>query len=76
MAGRVVEAIPELARVLHSKMSLEIRCLSAEALGAIGQTSSVPILTEARQDPTLEIRAAAIHGLQNIMQVACEQAVI
>ena len=76
MAGRVVEAIPELARVLHSKMSLEIRCLSAEALGAIGQTSSVPILTEARQDPTLEIRAAAIHGLQNIMQVAGEQAVI
>jgi len=76
MAARVAEAVPELARVLHSKMSLEIRCLSAEALGAIGQTSSVPILTAARQDPTPEIRAAALHGLQNIMQVAGEQAVI
>jgi HEAT repeat protein len=76
MAAKVVDAVPELARVLHSKMSLEIRCLSAEALGAIGQTSSVPILVEARQDPTPEIRAAALHGLQNIMQVAGEEAVI
>lgn len=76
MDARVVEAVPELARVLHSKMSLEIRCLSAEALGVIGQTASVPILNEARQDPTPEIRAAALRGLQNIMQVAGEKAVI
>jgi HEAT repeat protein len=76
MDARVVAAVPELASVLHSKMSLEIRCLSAKALGAIGQTASVPILTEARQDPDPEIRAAALHGLQNIMQVAGERAVI
>lgn len=76
MDAKVESAVPELARVLQSKMSLEIRCLSAEALGAIGQTSSVPILVEARQDPTPEIRAAALHGLQNIMQVAGEEAVI
>jgi HEAT repeat protein len=76
MDSRVAEAVPELARVLHSKMSLEIRYLSAEALGAIGQTSNVPILVEARQDPAPEIRAAALHGLQKIMQVAGEQAVI
>jgi HEAT repeat protein len=76
MDAKVAAAVPELARVLHSKMSLEIRCLSAEALGAIGQTSSIPILTEARQDSTPEIRSAALHGLQNIMQVAGEEAVI
>jgi HEAT repeat protein len=76
MDAKVESAVPELARVLHSKMSLEIRCLSAEALGAIGQTSSVPILIEARQDPTPEIRAAALHGLQQIMQVAGEEAVV
>ncbi len=76
MAAKVADAVPELACVLHSKMSLEIRCLSAEALGAIGQTSSVPILVEARQDSTPEIRAAALHGLQNIMQVAGEEAVV
>jgi len=76
MADKVVAAVPELARVLHSKMSLEIRCLSAEALGVIGQTSSVPILVEVRQDPIPEIRAAALHGLQKIMQVAGEEAVI
>lgn len=76
MDAKVESAVPELARVLQSKMSLEIRCLSAEALGAIGQTSSVPMLVEARQDPTPEIRAAALHGLQNIMQVAGEEAVI
>lgn len=75
MDAKVEAAVPELARVLNSKMSLEIRCLSAEALGAIGQTSSVPILVEARQDPTPEIRAAALHGLQKIMQVAGEEAV-
>ena len=76
MAAKVVAAVPALARVLHSKMSLEIRCLSAEALGAIGQTSSVPLLVEVRQDLTPEIRAAALHGLQKIMQVAGEEAVI
>lgn len=76
MDAKVEAAVPELAGVLRSKMSLEIRCLSAEALGAIGQTSSVPILVEARQDPTPEIRTAALHGLQNIMQVAGEKAVI
>ncbi len=76
MDAKVESAVPELARVLQSKMSLKIRCLSAEALGAIGQTSSVPILVEARQDPTPEIRAAALHGLQNIMQVAGEEAVV
>lgn len=73
--ARVPTAIPELARVLRSKMSLEIRCLSAEALGKIGQTSSVPILVEARKDPAAQLRAAALHGLQNIMQVAGEEAV-
>lgn len=76
MDAKVEAAIPELALVLNSKMSLEIRCLSAEALGAIGQTSSVPMLVEARQDSTPEIRAAALHGLQKIMQVAGEEAVI
>lgn len=73
---KVTAAIPELARVLKSKMSLEIRCLSAEALGAIGQVSCISILAEARQDSTPEIRAAALHGLQNIMQTGGEQAVI
>ena len=73
---KVTSAIPELARVMHSKMSLDIRCLSAEALGTIGQTSCVPILAEARQDSTPEIRAAALHGLQNIMQLGGEKAVI
>lgn len=74
--AKVVAAVPELARVLRSRMSVEIRCLSAVALGAIGQTTSVSILVEARQDPTPEIRAAALHGLQNIMQVAGEEAVV
>ena len=74
--AKVTDAIPELARILRSKMSLETRCLSAEALGAIGQTSCVAILAEARKDPAPEIRAAALHGLQNIMQVAGEEAVI
>ena len=75
-SAKVVAAIPELARILRSKMSLEIRRLSAKALGTIGQTSCVPILVEARQDSTPEIRAAALHGLQNIMQVAGEEAVV
>lgn len=77
--AKVVAAVPELARVLRSKMSLEIRCLSVKALGAlgaIGQTASVPILVEARQDSSPEIRAAALHGLQSIMQVAGEEAVV
>lgn len=73
---KVTAAIPELARILNSKMSLEVRCLSAEALGAIGQMSCIQILAEARQDSTPEIRAAALHGLQNIMQTAGEKAVI
>lgn len=76
MDAKVESAVPELARVLRSKMSLKVRCLSAEALGAIGQTSSVPILVEARQAHEPEIRAAALHGLQNIMQLAGEEAVI
>lgn len=74
--GKVTGAIPELARVLSSKMAVEIRCLSAEALGTIGQVSCIPILSEARQDSNPEIRAAALHGLQNIMQLGGEQAVI
>lgn len=74
--SKVVAAVPELARVLRSKMSLEIRCLSAAALGAIGQTASLQILLEVRQDSTPEIRAAALHGLQSIMQVAGEEAVV
>ncbi|MDA0284674.1 MAG: HEAT repeat domain-containing protein [Planctomycetota bacterium] len=74
--AKFAEAVPELAKVLHSKMSLDIRCLSAEALGTIGLISCVPILVEARQDQTPEIRAAALHGLQNIMQLAGETAVV
>jgi HEAT repeat protein len=75
-SAKVTAAIPELARVLNSKMSLDVRCLSAAALGTIGRTSCVPILAEARQDSAPQIRAAALHGLQNIMQLGGEKAVI
>jgi HEAT repeat protein len=61
-SAKVTAAIPELARVLNSKMSLDVRCLSAAALGTIGRTSCVPILAEARQDSAPQIRAAALHG--------------
>ena len=74
--AKVVDAVPELAQILRSKISISMQCLSAEALGSIGHTSCVPVLVEARQDSTAELRAAALHGLQNIMQVASEKAVI
>ena len=74
--AKVVDAIPELAQILRSKISMTMQCLSAEALGSIGHTSCVPVLVEARQSSTPELRAAALHGLQNIMQVAGEKAVI
>jgi HEAT repeat protein len=74
--AKVVDAIPELARILRSKISPTMQRLSAEALGSIGHTSCVSVLVEARQDSTPELRAAALHGLQSVMQVAGEKAVV
>lgn len=74
--AKVVDAVPELTRILRSKVSVPMQCLSAESLGSIGHTSCVPVLVEARQNSTPELRTAALHGLQSIMQVASEKAVI
>ena len=74
--AKVVKAVSELSGILRSAASVEMRCLSAEALGSIGHATCVPALMEARGDSMPEVRKAALHGLQQIAGVESERAVI
>jgi len=72
LGPRAKQNVPELARLLETESSCQVRSSAAAALGGIGPEakSAIPALIKATQDQNAEVRRESLWALANIRMVS------
>lgn len=67
------DSIAILAQMIKNDDNINVRVIAIQALGAIGEASTVDFLTQTAMDTTAEVREASIRALVNMKQSLSSQ---